>query len=105
MTRKMKYPEGHFIGTGLAIGIAISSGVGIPLSISTGNPGLIGLGPGIGLLLGLAIGKVLEEKHKKQGLIRPLTDKEMQTRKNAKIIGIISVIIGIIALASIILIK
>jgi hypothetical protein len=28
-----KYPEGHFVGIWMGIGIAIFSGVGVPLSI------------------------------------------------------------------------
>jgi len=94
-----KYPEGHFIGVGMAIGIAIFSGVGVTLSTSTGNPGLMGIGPAIGILLGLAIGKSMEEKYRKQGLIRPLTAKEIEARKKAKIVGLIALLLGIALLA------
>lgn len=48
--------------------------------------------------MGLAIGKSIEEKYRKQGLIRPLTEKELETRKKAKIFGIITVILGLLAL-------
>jgi len=46
-----EYPEGHFVGMWMGIGVAIFSGLGIPLSIATGNPGLIGIGPAIGVAL------------------------------------------------------
>ena len=45
-----KYPEGHFIGMWIGIGIAIFSGVGIPISIALKTPGLMGIGPAIGVL-------------------------------------------------------
>jgi len=44
-----KYPEGHFVGMWMGIGMAIFSGLGIPFSILTGNTGLIGIGPAVGV--------------------------------------------------------
>ena len=76
-----KFPEGHFIGIWMGIGIAIFSGVGIPLSILLENPGFIGIGPAIGVSFGLAIGMSIEGKKKKEGKIRPLTTKEKNRRK------------------------
>ena len=105
MDKHKKYPEGHFLGIGMAIGIAIFSGVGIALSTSTGNPGLIGIGPAIGVSLGLAIGKSMEDKYHKEGLIRPLTEKEKIARKRGKIFGAIAVVIGLLALITIMLLK
>jgi hypothetical protein len=95
-----KYPEGHFLGVGMAIGIAIFSGVGIALSTSIGNPGLIGIGPALGVGIGLAIGKSIEDKYKKQGLIRPLTRKEEENRRKGQIFGLIAAIAGMLALIS-----
>jgi len=103
--KNKKYPEGHFLGVGIAIGIPIFSGVGIALSNSTGNPGLIGIGPAIGVILGLAIGKSMEDKYRKQGLVRQLTEKEKLMRKRGKLIGAIAVVIGVIALISIVLLR
>jgi hypothetical protein len=60
-----KYPEGHFIGMWMVIGIAIS-GLCIPLSIITGNPGFIAIGPAIGVSVGLAIGSGIEAKYQKK---------------------------------------
>jgi hypothetical protein len=91
-----KYPEGHFVGQWMAIGIAIFSGLGIPLSIATGNNAFIGLGPAIGIAMGISIGQSIENKHKKEGRIRPLTDKEKQTRKNIVIAGIVLLLLGLV---------
>ena len=91
-----KYPEGHFIGMWLGIGISIFTGVGIPLSFALNNPGLIGIGPAIGVVIGVAIGTSIENKHKKEGLIRPRTKKE---RSNRNILLISLIALGIIGLA------
>ncbi|MBD3204106.1 hypothetical protein GF327_07455 [Candidatus Woesearchaeota archaeon] len=99
--KNKKYPEGHFLGVGMMIGIVIFSGVGVTMSISTDNPGLIGIGPSIGVAIGLAIGKSMEEKYRKQGLIRPLTSEEKKERNKAKTIGIIVCLIGLIIFISI----
>lgn len=65
----------------MVIGIAIFSGLGIPLSIILKNPGLIGIGPAIGVAFGLAIGSSIESKYKKEGKIRPLTEDEKRKEK------------------------
>jgi predicted nucleic acid-binding Zn ribbon protein len=91
-----KYPEGHFIGMWMGLGIAIFSGVGIPLSIITGNPGLIGIGPALGVAIGVAIGQSIENKHRQEERIRPLTELEQTRKKNAVIIGIILLSLGIL---------
>jgi len=41
------YPEGHFLGIWMGIGIAISFVI-VFLCIVTDNPGFIGIGPAIG---------------------------------------------------------
>jgi len=41
--KNKKYPEGHFMGMWMGIGIAIFSGVGVSLSIVLKIQGLIGL--------------------------------------------------------------
>jgi hypothetical protein len=61
-----KYPEGHFIGIGMAIGIAFFSGFGIIFATATDNMGLIGIGPALGVSLGLAIGTGIEKKYKEK---------------------------------------
>ncbi|NIO22324.1 MAG: hypothetical protein GTN76_16750, partial [Candidatus Aenigmarchaeota archaeon] len=42
-----KYPEGHFVGMWMGIGIALFSGIGVPLSIALKIPGLMGIGPAL----------------------------------------------------------
>ncbi len=91
----MKYPEGHFVGKWMGIGIVIFSGFGIPLSIVSGNLGLIGIGPALGLVFGLAIGSSIESKYKKEGKIRPLTEDEKKKRKMLLIAGIVIFILGL----------
>ena len=90
------YPEGHFVGMWMGIGIAIFTGVGVPLSIATGNPGLIGIGPALGVAFGLAIGSSIEDKYRKEGKIRPLTKDEKNQRKILVNAGIAVLVVGIV---------
>ena len=92
-----KYPEGHFVGMWTGIGIAIFTGVGVPLSIATKNPGLIGIGPALGAAFGISVGSGIEAKYKKEGKIRPLTEKEKRLKKIAVTSGIILLILGVAA--------
>jgi hypothetical protein len=89
-----KYPEGHFVRLWIAISIVIFTGLGLPLSIVSGNPGLIGIGPAIGVSFGLAIGSAIEAKYKKEGKIRPLTEKEKKRKKIGVTSGLIILLIG-----------
>jgi len=93
---KKKYPEGHFIGQWMAIGIAIFSGFGVALSASTGNSGLLGIGPAIGVAFGLAVGQSIENKYKKKGMIRPLTKKEKKRKHIAVLIGLGLAVLGVL---------
>ncbi len=79
----------------MVIGIAIFSGFGIPFSIVSGNPGLIGIGPALGVAFGLAIGSSIESRYKKEGKIRPLTEDEKQKRKMLLIAGVAIFILGL----------
>jgi hypothetical protein len=91
-----KYPEGHFVGMWVGIGIAIFSGFGVPLSIALKIPGLIGIGPAIGAAFGLAVGESIESKYKKEGKIRPLTKDEKRKRKMLVIAGTSVFILGLL---------
>ena len=91
-----KYPEGHFVGMWMGIGIAIFSGVGVPLSIALKIPGLIGIGPAIGVAFGLSLGQSIESKYKREGKIRPLTEDEKKKRKILVIGGISVFILGLL---------
>ncbi len=93
--KNKKYPEGHFTGMWMGIGIAIFTGVGVPLSIATENIGLIGIGPALGVAFGLAIGAGIEEKYKKEGKIRPLTDEEKKRKKLGVLAGLIILLLGL----------
>ena len=89
MENQNKYPEGHFVGMWMAIGIAIFSGIGIPLSIVTDNAGFIGVGPALGVSIGMAIGTGIENKYKKEGKIRPRTKEEENRRKTQVAAGLL----------------
>ena len=67
-----KYPKGHFINKGMAIGIPL----GLPIGLAMGN---MPLGLPIGLAIGYAIGLNMEEKNKDK--IRPLTPEEEDRKK------------------------
>ena len=87
MESQKRYPKGHFIG----IGMAIFSGLGIPLWLVTDNPGLIGAGT----VIGLAIGAALEQKYNKNP--RELTPEELRMRKIALWAGFLILVLGAIA--------
>jgi len=93
---KETYPEGHFVGMWMGIGMALFSALGIPLSIATGNPGLIGIGPALGVAVGLAIGQSIENNYKQQGKIRPLNESEKKRKKSTSLLGILLLIVGVI---------
>ena len=89
-----KHPEGYYINLWMIIGIVIFSGFGIPISIATDNAAFIGMGPALGLAVGLSIGSGIEEKMKKQGRIRPLTKEEKKKRQRMVAAGIIILSLG-----------
>jgi hypothetical protein len=88
-----KYPEGHFVRRWMAIGVAIFSGLGIPLAIVTENPGMIAIGPALGVSIGLAIGSGIEAKYKKEGKIRPLMEEERKRKKMRTTISLIILVV------------
>ena len=100
-----KYPEGQIVGKWMALGIAIFSGIGVPISIITKTYAFIGIGPAIGVGFGLSIGQGIENRYKKEGRIRPLTGSEKKQRKIATYIGSAFLIIGIIVFLLILFLK
>ena len=94
--KSKKYPEGHFTGMWMGIGIAIFTGVGVPLSIATENMGLMGAGPALGVAFGLSVGQGIENKYKKEGRIRPLTEDEKKRKKMAVLAGLALLALGVI---------
>ena len=100
-----KYPEGHFIGMWMGIGIAMFSGLGVPLSIATKNIAFIGIGPALGVAFGLSIGQAIENKYKKENKIRPLTEKEKKNKKIAVIAGLAILTLGVLVFVSLLFSK
>ena len=95
--KKEQYPEGHFVGMWMGIGIAIYTGVGVALSTALKSPGLLGIGPALGVAFGLSVGQAIEAKHKREGKIRPLTEDEKKKKKLIILIGVISFLFGVLA--------
>lgn len=52
----------HYQSKGIGIGIAIFMPIGMVLSMLLDNPGMLGLGPAIGISIGVAIGEALYKK-------------------------------------------
>jgi hypothetical protein len=98
-----KYPEGHFVGMWMAIGIVIFSGFGVPISIATNNYAFIGIGPALGVAFGLAIGQSIENKHKEKGKIRPLTKEEKKKKEFVVLAGVVALAIGVLAFLALLL--
>jgi hypothetical protein len=98
-----KYPEGHFVGQWIGIGMAIFSGLGIPISFIFENFAFIGIGPSIGLAFGAAIGSSIENKYKKEGRIRPQTKQEKKRVRIALFIGFAFLLAGVLAFVMILL--
>jgi len=96
-----KYPEGHFLGMWMGIGIALFAGIGVPFGIALKNPGLLGIGPALGIAIGLSVGQSIESKYKKEGKIRPLTEDEKKKRKRLVLAGICVLILGVLIFLSI----
>ena len=92
-----KYPQGHWMGIGMAIGLPIGYLPSLLIGILTDNTTVfIALGPAIGCALGVAIGSALEQRHKNE--IRPLTEEEHKSRRWAVSIGLLLAFLGVLAL-------
>jgi len=52
---------------GLAIGLPSFALIGFILCIATDTPGLLGVGPAMGVAVGIAIGEGLRQRRKKNG--------------------------------------
>ena len=60
---RMKERE-RCMGLGMVLGLAMFAPIGIVLSILTDNPGLIGIGPAIGISIGVALGEHLYKRNR-----------------------------------------
>jgi hypothetical protein len=77
-TVQEKYPQGHWMGLGMCIGIAFGCIPSLAGLFVDDLSSFLAVGPAIGCGLGVAIGAALERKHKDE--LRPLTLAEQQTR-------------------------
>ena len=93
-----KYPEGHFVNKWMGIGIAVFAGVGIPISIISDNTAFIGIGPALGIAIGLSTGQSIENRYKKEGRIRPLNAQEKRLKKRSVMAASILLGLGVAAL-------
>ena len=82
-----KYPEGHFMGLGIALGIPM----GIPISIALDNFAFMGAG----IAIGVAIGAAMEANARKQGKIRKLNAEEIKQRNLLVGVGMGILLLGI----------
>ena len=102
---KKVFPEGHFVGMWIGIGMAMFAGVGVALSTALDSPGLIGIGPALGVGFGAAIGQGIEKKKKAEGLVRPLSRAEKDRRKKGVLIGVITLSVALVVLVSLLLLR
>jgi hypothetical protein len=51
---------------GMGIGMILFTPFGIALWLTTGNPGLLGVGPAVGIPVGLSIGEAMYKRHIEQ---------------------------------------
>lgn len=95
MTEK-KRPKGHYVSVGIAIGIGIFGVLGFIVSALTDNFALLGVGPAVGVPIGILIGQSLESKKEREGMIRELTIQEKQRQQIMIFIGIGLAFLGIL---------
>ncbi|MFC1663876.1 hypothetical protein ACFL0A_02020 [Patescibacteria group bacterium] len=88
------YPEGHFVGQWMSIGMVVGAPLGLAFSFVFKNYISILVGLTIGMCIGLVIGSRIEAKHKKEGIIRPLTEGEKKRKKIAITALFIILLIG-----------
>jgi len=100
-----KYPEGHFTGLWIGIGVAVGAGLGVPMAIVLGNMAFIGLGMPIGIAIGAAIGTSQEARHKAEGKIRPLRDSEKEQQKILRYVGLALLLVGFLVLLGILILR
>jgi len=100
-TMQGRYPQGHWMGIGMLIGLALGSIPSLAGILFDEMSSFVAIGPAIGCGLGVAIGSALEQKHKKE--IRPLTEAEQKMRNWAIGAGMLLVFLGVLVLGGIVL--
>jgi hypothetical protein len=69
MTEKKNHRDGErerYLAIGLAIGMPAFGLIGTALCLATGTLGLLGVAPGIGLAIGVAIGEGLYQRSRQR---------------------------------------
>lgn len=74
----IKKPKGHYISVGIIIGIGIFGMLGTVIYLITNNFAFIGVGPAVGIPIGLILGQSIESKKEREGKIRELSTQEKQ---------------------------
>jgi hypothetical protein len=91
-----KYPKGHWMGIGIALGIPIGTALFFIADLLTGEFGsMFFLGPGAGAAIGVSIGAALEKKYK--GQIRELTPREERRQRRLVLAGTLLLAAGAVA--------
>lgn len=97
METKKQHPKGHYTTLGIAIGAGAFGILGVIICMITDNMGLIGIGPAVGIPIGLLIGQSLEGKKEREGRVRELTVQEKQRQRIAIFVGVAMAFFGILA--------
>lgn len=96
--KKKTYPQGHWMGVGIAIGMIFGTAIFFIADLLTGEFGsMFFLGPGVGVAMGVAIGSAFEEKYKKTGQVRELTAQEKKSKSRMVTLGILILVMGALA--------
>ncbi len=90
--KQKRYPEGHFIEWGVALGLVL----GMPVGLALGN---IAWGPAIGVAIGIAVGLSLE-KQKNPNPRQPTKEEENVMKGNMTAILYSGMVIFLIILIS-----
>jgi hypothetical protein len=96
------------MGKGMGIGIAIGMGTGVAIGVALDNIGMgIAIGMGIGVSMGVAFGSAFKKKEEEERRLNPQLHSYPQSpnKKLPLIIGIITVLIGILVLGLIFFLK
>lgn len=91
INKEGEYPEGHWMGIGISMGFLFGMPLGLLMGTVVDDLTIsIGLGPTLGFGAGVAIGSVLEVKHKKE--VRPLTEEEVKLYRRLTLVGLICLV-------------
>ncbi len=101
--KKPTYPQGYMVNLWTACTLVICSVIAIIFCAASGQWALIGIGPAIGVPLGISIGKSIENRLHTEERIRSRTEKELRRLKIFIIAAVVCVTAGIILFMSIVL--